>query len=68
MRGTPIPDSRPDSAPAVTAFPGNLAYTFSFNEEGPSNMLFLVHFKHPFPPISEVSFSIPDSPDQVGVF
>jgi len=52
MGGTAVPDGRPDSAPAVSLLPGYPAYTFPFNEEGPAYLLFLVHFKHPFPPVS----------------
>jgi hypothetical protein len=52
----------------MAPLPGDLPYTFAFYEEGPANLFFLVHVKHPFPPISEVSSSIPDSPDPVGVF
>jgi hypothetical protein len=47
---------------------GDLPDAFAFDVEGPANLLFLVHFKHPSPPVSEVSSSIPDSPDQAGVF
>jgi hypothetical protein len=52
----------------MVSFPGDLAYTFAFNEEGPSDLLFLVHFKHPFPPVTGFLSSIPDSTGLVGVF
>jgi len=65
---TGIPDGRPDRAPVVVTLPSDLAYTLAFDEEGPANLFFLVHVKHLFPPISEVSSSIPDSPGPVGVF
>jgi len=65
---TSIPDGCSDCTPVMVTLPGNLAYTFAFNEEGPANLFFLVHVKHSFPPVSEVSSSLPDFPDPVGVF
>jgi len=65
---TCIPDGRPDRAPVMVPLPGNLAYTLAFDEEGPANLLFLVHFKHLFPPVTGFPSSIPDSPGLVGVF
>ena len=58
----------PDRAPVMVPLPGNLPYTLAFNEEGPSDLLFLVHFKHPFPPVTGFLSSIPDSTGPVGVF
>lgn len=46
--GTGVPDSCPDRAPVMVAFPGNLSYAFALNVEVPAKLLFLVHFKHPF--------------------
>ena len=65
---TGISDSRPDCTPVMVPLPGNLPYTLAFNEEGPSDLLFLVHFKHPFPPVTGFLSSIPDSTGPVGVF
>jgi len=65
---TRIPDSCPDRAPVMVPLPGDLAYTFAFNKEGPANLLFLVHFKHLFPPVTGFLSSIPDSSGLVGVF
>ncbi|MFC2032414.1 hypothetical protein ACFLUS_03505 [Chloroflexota bacterium] len=65
-------DPRPEWLPGPCAghgdAPGRSGVIFTFNEEVPANLLFLVHVKHLFPPVSEVSSSIPDSPDPVGVF
>jgi hypothetical protein len=52
----------------MAPFPGDLAYTLAFNEEGPANLLFLVHFKHLFPPVTGFISSIPVSTSLVGVF
>ncbi|MGR3296188.1 MAG: hypothetical protein ACUZ8A_08190 [Candidatus Bathyanammoxibius sp.] len=66
---TGIPGShRPDRVVVVVTLPRHLAYTFAFDQEGPANLFFLVHVKHLFPPVSEVSSSIPDYPDPVDGF
>ena len=65
---TGIPDGRPDRAPVVVTLLRDLSYTLAFDEEDPANLFFLIHVKHLFPPVSEVSSSIPDSPDPVGGF
>ena len=68
VRRAGVPDGRPDRAPVMMPLPGDLAYTFAFDVEGPANLLFLVHVKHLFPPVTGFSPSIPDSPVQVGGF
>jgi hypothetical protein len=49
-------------------FPGDTAYAFTFDKEGPADLFSLVHFKHPFPPVTGFPSSIPDSPCRVGGF
>jgi len=63
-----IMDGFPDRGTVVMPFPGYSAYAFAFDEEGPAYFFFLVHSKHPFPPVTGFSSSIPDSPRQVGGF
>jgi hypothetical protein len=67
-RRTGIPNGCSDRAPVMVTFPSNLTYTFTFNEKGPANLLSLVHFKHPFPPVTGFLSSIPDSIGLVGAF
>jgi len=67
-RRTGIPNGCPNRTPVMMPLPGDLAYTLAFNEEGPANLLFLVHFKHLFPPVTSFLSSIPDSTGPVGVF
>jgi hypothetical protein len=52
----------------MVQLPGDTVNAFAFDKEGSSNLFFLFHVKHPFPPISEVFSSIPDFPELVGVF
>ena len=65
---TPVPNGCPDRAPVMVSLPGDLTYTLALNKEGPANLLFLVHFKHLFPPVTGFLSSIPDSTSPVGVF
>jgi hypothetical protein len=67
-RRTGIPNCCPNRTPVMMPLPGDLSYTIAFNEESPANLLFLVHFKHPFPPVTGFLSSIPDSTGPVGVF
>jgi hypothetical protein len=55
-------DGFPDRSTVVMPFPGYTAYAFAFNEEGPADFFFPVHSKHPFPPVTGFSSSIPDYP------
>jgi hypothetical protein len=52
----------------MVPLPGNPAYAFTIDKEGSANLFFLVHFKHPFPPVTGFLSSIPDSTGLVGVF
>jgi hypothetical protein len=58
---TCIPDGCPNHAPVVVPLLSYPWYTFAFDKEGPANLLFLVHVKHLFSPItvSSPAYRIP---------
>jgi hypothetical protein len=60
MRWAGIMDGFSHRVTVVVPFLGYAAYALAFDEEGPADFFFLVHSKHPIPPATGFSPSIPD--------